>query len=297
MKNASQYARKVKRLLTRLKQRYGTPRRSEPTDPVQQLLFGILHQGTSVSRAEKALAELRAAMVDLNELRVSTPPELADLLGPSFPHNVEKGKSIAKALNGVFAHHHDLKLDDLKDKAKREARKYLEGLRGVDSCTAAGVVLFSLEGHAIPVDENMLTVLRKDGLIHPDADCAEAQGFLERHVSAANAQAATKLLRRHAEDRIRSIGRTSRRTETVAASSARTKTRKASQRKTASSKKPKSKATQSRTSTRAKARATKGMSRSGKAGSKKKATPTRSRSSGSTVRKSRSGAKSKRGSR
>ena len=297
MKNATQYARKIKRLLTRLKQRYGTPRRSEPTDPVQQLLFGILHQGTSVAHAEKALARLRSAMVDLNELRVSTPTELADVLGSAFPHATEKGKSIAKALNNVFVQHHDLDMSSLKDKGKREARKYLEGLRGMDPSTAAGVVLFSLEGHAVPVDENMLTVLHKDGLAHPKADCAEVQGFLERHVSAANAQAVTKLLRRHTEDRIRSLGRTGRRAETDAKPSAKKKTRPAASKKTAPSKKRKSKAAKPRTESRAKARSTSGTSRTRKTASKKKTSPARSSSSRGAARKPGAKAKSRRKSR
>ncbi len=206
MKSGKAYAPKVKRLCARLKRTYGMPRMAEPTDPIDQLLLGILHRGTTVAKAEQALARIRSAMVDLNEVRVSTPSELVELLGTGFPYATEKAKAIVKALSRVFDHYHALNLDALKTKAKREARRFLEELDGVDSATAAEVVLFALEGHAFPIDEITLTVLREEGLVHPEATVEEVQAFFERNVSASNAHGYAVLLRRHGEERIKRMG-------------------------------------------------------------------------------------------
>lgn len=205
MKQGTEYARKIKRLFTRLKKDFDAPADSEPTDPVDQLLFGILHRGASAAEAGKVLKRLNEAMVDRNELRVSSPAELIDIMGPSFPYATQKAKAIIAALNDVFAHYDALTLEPLKDKGKRDARKALEDMNGVDPSVAAGVMLFSLEGHAIPVDEMTEQVLRADDLVHPEADVSEIQAFLERNVPAAQAKTFTHLLRRYAESRIKDV--------------------------------------------------------------------------------------------
>ncbi|MBN1341380.1 MAG: hypothetical protein JXQ73_01805 [Phycisphaerae bacterium] len=234
MKSGTEYAKRIKKLFTRLKKEYGTPPKRDPTDPVDQLLFGILHRGTTTARAEKGLASLLGAMVDRNELRVSTPSELVELLGPGFQQATEKARALTQALNDVFARYHEIDLEDLKTKGKRDARKILEELDGVDPSTAAGIMLFSLDGHAVPVDENMLAVLREEELVHPDADVAEVQAFLERNVSASNAQAFTVLLRRYSEERAKKSGRSKPSRRTRKASSSKAKKKTADKRKTSS---------------------------------------------------------------
>lgn len=206
MKGGTEYARRVKKLFTRLKKKYGPPVRGEPSDPLRQAMLGILHNGTTVAQAENALTVLMSAMVDINELRVSTPSELIELLGPDFPHATEKAKAIIKLLNVAYARYNELNLNDLVNLGKRDARQTLMGFEGIDPASAAGVVLLSLEGHAIPVDEVSLAVLRKERLVDQDADVAEVQAFLERNIPAASGNGFTQLLRRHSEEHVTRFG-------------------------------------------------------------------------------------------
>jgi endonuclease III len=205
MKHATQYARKIRRLFARLKRQYGTPKRENTVDPVDQLMLSVLHRGTTVAKAQKVLSRLRSSMVDLNELRVSNPPELIELMGPAFPHAAEKAQQLIGVLNQVYKRHHGLGTDPLKDKNRREARRFVDSLKDLDPPVLAGVLLFSLGAHAIPVDENMLAVLRAEGLVDPQAETAEVQAFLERNVPASESYAFTSLFRRYSEERIRSI--------------------------------------------------------------------------------------------
>jgi len=271
MRKGTLYARKIKKLCARLKKGRSVPQQGDPVDPVEQLLLGILHRGTALSRAERALARIRSAMVDLNELRVSTPSELVLLLGSGFPHATEKAKAIVTVLNQVFGRYHDLTLHALKTKGKRDARRYLERLDGADPAAVAGVMLFSLEGHAVPVDEVMLRVLREDELVDPKADVKEVQGFLERNVSAAKAYEMTTLLRRYSEDRMKRLGASS-----SAARGAGKRARPAKKTGTGSKARPRAASRTAKKGTRrAKARPTAKSSRAKRPSAKRKASPAR----------------------
>jgi hypothetical protein len=118
------------------------------------------------------------------------------LIGDGVPLAQAKAQRIVDGLNDVRRRQDRLDLTFLTQRARREAREYLESLEGMDQAAAASVVLYSLGGHAIPVDDLTLYVLRKEELVDASADAAEVQGFLERHVHAADARTFVDLLGR-----------------------------------------------------------------------------------------------------
>jgi len=185
MKHGMEYAERVKRLHRTLVKRHGKPAASEPTEPIEQMLIGILAVATTSAKATAVYRKLAQQMVDLNELRVTPAIELARLIGPGVPLAADKARRIVAFLNAVRRRQDALDLDFLRQRGRREAREYLESLDGVPRSAAARVVLFSLGGHAIPVDPLTLYVLRKEELVDPSATAGEVQSFLERHVSAA----------------------------------------------------------------------------------------------------------------
>ena len=201
MKHGSEYAKRIKRLFHQLARKFGKPAATEPPDPTEQLIVGILSACTSSTKAHAIFRKLRQEMVDLNELRVTPPTELATLIGDGLPLALNKARRVVDALNDIRRRQDTLDLGFLKQRGRREAREYLESLEGVDRSAAASVVLYSLGGHAIPVDELTLYVLRKEELVDPSADAAEVQGFLERHISASDARVFAILLSRHVSSR------------------------------------------------------------------------------------------------
>jgi len=202
MKGGSEYAKRVKKLYHQWVRQFGKPAPAEITDPIEQIVIGILAICTSLTKAVAAYQKMRQHMVDLNELRVTPPPELAKLIGNAVPLAAEKAQRIVNALNDVRRRQDALDLSFLKQRGRREAREYLESLEGVDRSAAASVVLYSLGGHAIPLDDLTLYVLRKEELVAPTADLAEAQSFLERHVHAADAQVFVGLMGRYVTSRV-----------------------------------------------------------------------------------------------
>lgn len=197
MKHGSHYAKRVKKLYQDMVRKFGKPDDGEPVDPIEQLVIGIMASCSSLPRAQSAYRKLRQEMVDLNELRVTPPVELAALIGDNVPLGEEKAHRVVAALNAVRKLQDALDLSFLKQRGRREAREYLEALDGVDQAAAAWVVVGSLGGHAIPVDRLTVYILRKDEIVDAGASVSDVQGFLERHVNASNARAFSDLLSRY----------------------------------------------------------------------------------------------------
>lgn len=197
MKRGSEYAKRVKQLFQQMTKKLGKPDLPEPTDPIEQLIIGILAENTSEAKAAATFKRVCETMVDLNELRVTPAPELADLIGNGVPQAAEKAERIVRVLNEIRQRQDTLDLSFLKQRGRREAREYLESLEGVGRAPAASVVVHSLGGHAIPVDYLTVYVLRKESVVNDEATLPEVQSFLERHVSATDTRAFVTLLNRH----------------------------------------------------------------------------------------------------
>lgn len=198
MKHGTEYARQVKRLYRQMLKQYGKPEIPAATDPVDQLILGILGACTTDQKAAAVYRRLREQTVDLNELRVTPAVELAEMIGNGVPLAREKAQRIVDALNAIRRREDKIDLSCLQQRGRREAREYLESLEGVDKAAAATVVLFSLGGHAIPVDDLILYVLRQEGAVDPAADATEVQTFLERTIPASDAASFSMLLNRYA---------------------------------------------------------------------------------------------------
>jgi endonuclease III len=188
MKNGTLYAKRVKTYYRRL--RGSAPKEPPPgsTDPLEQLMLAQLSWDASTSAAQKACRNLSEKMIDLNEVRVSTVREIASVIREYVPNPMECARSISRSLNDVFRRENRVSLEVLKDCGRRDARQYLESLNGVNAHAAASVLLWSLGGHAVPVNQRLLRALRKEDLVDPGAGVAEVQAFLERHVAAAEAK-------------------------------------------------------------------------------------------------------------
>ena len=195
MKQGTLYAGRLKQAFNKLKKSSAAPEIPEADDPLRRLAIGVLGVRDGELAGTKAVNRLLGQVVDWNEIRVSTAFEAQTAIGNTLKDGLASCETLRTVLQSVFDKVNRLSLEHLKSLGRREARQYLESLEGVDEYAAAGVVLWSLGGHAIPVDDNLLKALCDGELVNPEASRAEVQAFLERNIAASDAKAFCILMR------------------------------------------------------------------------------------------------------
>jgi hypothetical protein len=91
---------------------------------------------------------------------------------------------ITQSLNNIFEREHTMSLDRLKTISKRDARQFLRELPEIHPFVEAYVLLFAFEGHAFPMDDEILSYLREQEVVEGDANLEDAQRFVEHHLKA-----------------------------------------------------------------------------------------------------------------
>lgn len=188
MKNGTLYAGRLKRAYS--KQRQAVTRSDIPDlmDPFTCLATAVLAEESTEVEAKRVVGRILDTMVDWNEARVSDGIELNRAAGNTMQHGVRRCEKLIVAIQSVFDNENRLSLDRLKGVGRRDARQYLENLDGVSEYVVASVLLWSLGGHAIPVNDRLLNALREADVVFPTATRAEVQAFMERHISASDAK-------------------------------------------------------------------------------------------------------------
>lgn len=195
MKNATQYARKVKNILSG-----GTPRKPEKLEPdmIRLLVMAVLEEDTAGKEAASAIHRLEEEFVDFNELRVSPIKDIVDAMGRDFPGARAKAEAMTVGLNAVFDNANTLSLEYLAKKPKREVRRLLREQYRLSPYAEAVITLTGFSGHAIPVDTLLVDAMKMEDYLPADARIEEVQGFLERLTPAKDALAVHDALRNFA---------------------------------------------------------------------------------------------------
>jgi endonuclease III len=183
MKNAAKHAEKLRTLYKRLAKEH-KPEPKQPQDALNALVRGAMAWGVSDSRADEAIRVIEREFVDLNELRVATDLEIQELLGVRYPQIERRVAMITQALNNIFEREHTLSLDRLKTISRRETRQFLRELPDIHPFVEAYVMLFAFDGHCVPVDDEILAILREEEVVDEETTVEEAQRFLEHHLKA-----------------------------------------------------------------------------------------------------------------
>ncbi|HEX7010403.1 MAG TPA: hypothetical protein VF184_10500 [Phycisphaeraceae bacterium] len=153
-------------------------------DPVTQMVVSFLQWEATRKQAEKALERLLGVMVDINELRVSFEHEILDALGRDYPRAQERVARMRESLNEVYRREHAMEMRSIAGKNKKEQRAYLDTLPGITPYVAAQVMLLSLGGHALPVDQKLVALLASEKVVEPDTPPEQAEAQLLRQIKA-----------------------------------------------------------------------------------------------------------------
>jgi endonuclease III len=194
VKKDNHYAPKFSALLRQLRKKF-QPKPLPRHDPVTQLVLAFLEWDASPKQAEAAHQRLMSLVVDNNDLRVSHPDEVVAVIGERYPKAAERAHRLREALQDIFIREHAVSLEGLGKRSKKEIHHYLASLKGVTPYVAAQVMLLCFDVHAVPVDEPLARLLKKEGVVDAEASVEAIQGFLERHVKAAVAVEVHAVLR------------------------------------------------------------------------------------------------------
>jgi endonuclease III len=201
MPNFTDKARRLDRIRLVLRRRYGQPAAVVVTHPVEHALRAVLSEEATPDQVDQAVERIRRHFVDLNDLRVSRPREIRDVLGTNFPRSGHKARVIPRLLDQVFKQHNSMVWDFLEKMGKVETRAYFEKLEDVRPFVAAVIARDCAEAHTVPVDNDVARVLGRLGILDPGTQSESGmQAFLERAVKASRAYEVHALLKRFAAD-------------------------------------------------------------------------------------------------
>ena len=183
-------------VLNVLKKKLPAATEPEKRPVMEELVYAICREGVSSAEADAAFAKLKTSFFDWNEVRVSTVPEITDTLA-GLPNSGTRAKRVIEFLQELFEMTYAFNLDDLEKKGLKQAAKQLARYQAVSGSDylVAWVVQRSLGGHAVPLDEPALRVLRRLGTIPATGDDLESmRGSVEHHIPKSRGIEFTELL-------------------------------------------------------------------------------------------------------
>lgn len=172
-----------------------------PRDPVAQLIVSFLQWNSTRHKAENAFTALMAEMLDVNDLRVSHPHELVEIIGDDYPDAGNRMIRLRESLHEVYKREHDIHMHSVAGKGKKEQRAYLDTLPGIAPYIAAQVTLLSFGGHAMPIDDKLCALLIAEECLAEGTDPVEAESYLTRQIKAGDALEAHLALQAWADKR------------------------------------------------------------------------------------------------
>lgn len=203
MNNASTYQKKITKLLGKLPKTKVTvwPRGDQA---VAVMIEAILQADSDPRAAKQAFETLKKEYVDFNELRISPLKDIVDRLGKEYPNAWAKAAEITTSLKKVFSRTYDVSIDYMADMTKKDLRRHLREV-GLSPYAASYVTLNVFDGHAIPIDTDLLDVLKMEEYVDPESDLDEVQGFLERVIAHKDAIAAHHVFRSHVKKSVKAM--------------------------------------------------------------------------------------------
>jgi endonuclease III len=199
MINSKEYARRVRKLYRELKHKYPTIERTTYDEPVDAIVHGIISENITETAAQAMSRKFADYFVDLNDMRVSRPEEMVEILGEDTHITRQTTNTLTSTLMAIFNEYHMVSLQALKKIGKRPAKKALEKLDGITRFAVDYCMLMALQGHAIPLTGRMIEYLKSHELVDSEVDEQQIEGFLTRQISAKNGYEFYTFLRRESE--------------------------------------------------------------------------------------------------
>lgn len=151
------------------------------------VLLAILRENHPLASALKALNNLRSRdnFFDWNEVRVSDLKEIQSYLS-DYPDSEARAKAIKRFLKDLFRHNYKFEVEGIAKKTWKEAKDDLANYVALtNDHHLAHVQVLTFGGHAFPVDNRLLILFQRLGLVDQTAEPSSIRGVLEKNISKA----------------------------------------------------------------------------------------------------------------
>jgi endonuclease-3 len=183
-----------------LKKRYPGAGEPEPRPVLEQLLYAVCREGATREQADVAFRNLKERFFDWNEVRVSSAGEIEEAFD-GLPNPGPRALKIIGILQYVFETNYSFDLEGLEKKGLKQAAKQLSRYQDVNDYAVAWVMQQALGGHAIPLDEPSLRVLRRLGVLDDERGPLESlRGTVEHLVPKARGPQFNEMISLLAQD-------------------------------------------------------------------------------------------------
>jgi len=140
---------------------------------LSQFAYAICREGAVPEMADQAYQRLVDRFFDWNEIRVSSPREIQEMLD-GLPHAEDRAVRLIRMLQEVFETTFSFDLESLIKKGAKPAAKHLARYEASSDFAVNWIMLKSFDAHSLPLDEPSTRVLQRLGLIdqassEPDA--------------------------------------------------------------------------------------------------------------------------------
>lgn len=183
MKHAIQGSKKLNGIIKKFAPA-APPEFPDRDDSVAMLVQSFLMWEATTDKAMTAYQRLLDSVVDFNDLRVSMPFEIVEIIGARYPLALERSERLRATLRDVYLREHIVNFDGLKDLGKREIKKYFDSLDGITPYIAGRVLLISFGVHGLPVDEQLRVRLIEECSVPGDMDEKGLANWLSRQIKA-----------------------------------------------------------------------------------------------------------------
>ena len=161
---------------------------------VESVILAILRENRNLQDSLRALNQFRSSYVDLNELRVSELREIQTIIG-HIPDSELRARAIRKFLKQIFQKNYKYDIDGIAKKTFKEAKDDLKDYDALASdFIMAQAQVQTLGGHAFPVDDRILLMAKRLGLVEQNADHSTLRGILEKNIPKAQILLAISLI-------------------------------------------------------------------------------------------------------
>lgn len=191
-------SRHLRQVLAVLEKQLGRRRRRRRPDALETLLHSVLAGNGSDGLAARILEKLHLELVDWNELRVTSPREIEELISP-LGDAAEKALLIRRILHKLFRERHSLSLGHFKRFGQERLSQDLDELGGLTEPMKARILLKAFDVNVLPMTEDIERLTKRLGLIESYLTAGKVKEAVEEILPPKRVYSFYHLMSEHAE--------------------------------------------------------------------------------------------------